>query len=96
MTTARYRFVNHSIFPEPSAERDMEEMECTSCPETSGCLPYAECQTWALKHAGRTAHFGFRLLTTNYFRVVRHEDGPPEAPALLVPNPGQVEPAEQV
>jgi hypothetical protein len=37
------------------------------------------------------AHFGYRLITTNYYRVVRHEDGPPEAPALLVPNPGQVE-----
>jgi hypothetical protein len=90
------RFVNHSIGPEPQAERDMEEMGCTTCDEVSGCLPYDECQMWALKHAGRKAHFGFRLITTNYYRVVRHEDGPPEAPALLSPHPVQVGTAEQV
>jgi hypothetical protein len=90
------RFVNHSIGLEPQAERDMEEMECTTCSESSGCLPFDECQTWALKHAGRKSHFGFRLTTTNYYRVVRHEDGPPEPPAPLVPSPGRAEPAERV
>jgi hypothetical protein len=84
-TKSLYRFVNHSIGPEPAAEKDMEEMACTSCDETSGCLPYEQCQEWALKHAGRTAHFGYRQTTTNYHRVVRHDDGPPEAPALSVP-----------
>jgi hypothetical protein len=84
-TKALYRFVDHSIGPEPTAEKDMEEMACTSCDETSGCLPYDQCQEWALRHAGRTAHFGYRQTTTNYHRVVRHDDGPPEAPALSVP-----------
>jgi hypothetical protein len=74
------RYVTHSISRDPQAEVDMEEMFCTSCNEASGCLPIAEAQDWAMRHAGRTHHFGFRLQTTNYYLVTRHVDAPQQHP----------------
>jgi hypothetical protein len=75
---AVYRFVTHSIALEPGAERDMEEMFCTSCPESSGCVSLDDARDWAMKHTGLKAeHTGFRLETTNYYRVIRHDESPP-------------------
>uniref|UniRef100_A0AAU3I9H9 DUF7848 domain-containing protein n=1 Tax=Streptomyces sp. NBC_01393 TaxID=2903851 RepID=A0AAU3I9H9_9ACTN len=80
---ALYRYVDHEIGLDPAAERDMEEMFCTSCPEGSGCIPIADAQDWAMRHTGSTGHTGFRLQTTNYYRVIRKGDPPPsQAPAV--------------
>jgi hypothetical protein len=69
-----WKYVMHSIDLDPAAERDMEEMFCTSCPEQSGCVSLDDARDWAMKHTGRTKHTGFRLQTTNYYRVTRHEE----------------------
>jgi hypothetical protein len=77
---AVFRYVTHSIGLDPAAERDMEEMFCTSCPESSGCVSIDDARDWAMRHTGRTKHDGFRLETTNYYRVTRH-DGRQSEPA---------------
>lgn len=73
-----FRYVTHSIGLDPAAERDMEEMFCTSCPESSGCVSIDDARDWAMRHTGRTKHDGFRLETTNYYRVTRHDGRKPE------------------
>ncbi|MFE9525116.1 hypothetical protein [Streptomyces sp. NPDC006631] len=91
-----YRFVDYSIGLDPHAERDMEEMACTTCGDLSGCLPFGETQDWAIQHAAKTGHTGFRQVTTNYHRVVRNDRD--LAPQLSVPavfTPGQVVPPER-
>jgi hypothetical protein len=77
---AVFRYVTHSIGLDPAAERDMEEMFCSSCPESSGCVSIDDARDWAMRHTGRTKHDGFRLETTNYYRVTRH-DGRQSEPA---------------
>lgn len=96
MSRSVLRFVDYSIGLDPHAERDMEEMACTSCSEGSGCLPFAEVQEWAIRHTAQTGHTGFRQVTTNYHRVVRHDqDLAPQLSVPVVSMPGQVEPPER-
>jgi hypothetical protein len=71
---ALYKFVTHSISLDPQAERDLDEMECTTCHLTSGVVKKLDDgRDWAMQHTGQTHHTGFRLTTTNHYRVTRHE-----------------------
>jgi hypothetical protein len=71
--TRVFRFVDYSIGLDPNTSRDMEEMECTSCGDPSGCDSFDNIVKWAINHTARTGHSGFRQITTNYHRVVRHD-----------------------
>jgi hypothetical protein len=74
VTRSVIRHVDHTIGLDPHAERDMEDLECTSCDWKAGGIPFGDLQEQALKHAGAEKHYGFRQVTTNYWRVVRHDE----------------------
>jgi hypothetical protein len=95
VTRSVIRHVDHTIGLDPHAERDMEDLSCTSCDWTAGGLPFSDLQQQAMKHAGAEKHYGFRQVTTNYWRVVRHDqDLAPQLSVPVVPR-GQVEPPER-
>ncbi|MER5754417.1 hypothetical protein [Streptomyces sp. NPDC002088] len=98
---AMYRHLEHSIYLDPNAERDLEDVECTGCDWTAGGggaglgLTFPQIQDAVLKHTGATGHSGFRQVTTNYWRVVRSgQDVATQLSVPVVPTPGQVEPPE--
>jgi hypothetical protein len=66
-------FVNMSLGSEPDTV-PLYAAECARCPERSE--PHEEQDSpelWCLMHAGRTAHFEFRGIVTNFFRVTPEE-----------------------
>lgn len=66
---------------EPGASPPIYELECTGCLDTSGASEMAvDPQTWALDHASRTGHTGFRGVVTSFFRAQ-----PAGVPALPAP-----------
>ncbi|MGW0626114.1 DUF7848 domain-containing protein [Streptomyces sp. NPDC002758] len=95
MTRSLFRHVDHAIGLDPHAERDMEDLECTSCDWKVGGLPFADLQEQAIKHAGAEKHYGFRQITTNYWRVVRHDEDLATQLSVPVATGGEVEPPEQ-
>jgi hypothetical protein len=65
----------------------MEDLECLGCDWTANGggqgLTFQQILDAAMKHTGATGHSGFRQITTNYWRVVRHDEE--IAPQLSVP-----------
>ncbi|MFF1701200.1 hypothetical protein [Streptomyces sp. NPDC058252] len=85
------RHVDHSIGLDPHADRDMEDLACTTfeCGWKVSGQDFGELQDAAMKHSGEKQHFGFRQVTTNYWRVVRHDQDVAEQ-LRVSPSPGVV------
>ncbi len=72
---AVYRYVPHTIRHAPEGGV-IYEAHCTEsgCTAASGPASAQEtAQDWALRHAGRTGHSGFRRVVTDHARVTRDE-----------------------
>lgn len=74
MSRFRMRFVNMSLSNEDD-NPPLYTAECVQCPEKSE--PHEDQDSpelWCLMHAGRTRHFEFRGIVTNFFKVTPEED----------------------
>ncbi|GAA0452211.1 hypothetical protein GCM10009544_13760 [Streptomyces stramineus] len=72
MTVVRsvWRFVDWVLRLDVVGSAPVFEMECTSCGAGSEASESAvEPQMWALGHAGRSGHTGFRAVHTSFFRA---------------------------
>ncbi|MFC5718988.1 hypothetical protein ACFP1Z_02175 [Streptomyces gamaensis] len=68
------RFVDWVLRMDVSGTLPIFEMQCTTCGESSGAVEDpGPPQEWALQHAGKRAHTGFRGVNTTYFRA-EHAD----------------------
>jgi hypothetical protein len=57
--------------PEEGASPPIYELECTTCLDTSAADEDAEVtRGWALDHADRNGHLGFRGVHTSFWRVL--------------------------
>jgi hypothetical protein len=71
------KHMEHSIYLDPNARRDIEDLECTDCDWTTEgegrSLSFQQLLDLAMKHTGSTGHSGFQQTTTNFWRVVRED-----------------------
>ncbi|MFC5718995.1 hypothetical protein ACFP1Z_02210 [Streptomyces gamaensis] len=68
------RYVDWTLRVDYSGSEPIYEIECMTCGESSAPVEDpGPPQDWALRHAGKTAHTGFRGLNTTFFRA-EHAD----------------------
>lgn len=73
------KMADWTISPDPSegASPPIRQTECTSCCAASEpSIIQLDTDRWALQHAARTRHTGFRETTTAFLRVTCAEGGP--------------------
>lgn len=71
---ARMRFGQWTLTRDSADGPLVHVAECTTCGEQSGdAETWGEPQLWCLRHAGRTAHTGFRATVVSLFRASLEE-----------------------
>lgn len=71
---SRMRFINMSLGNEED-KKPLYTAECVACPEKSEPHEDQDApELWCLMHAGRTRHFEYRGIVTNFFKVTPEEE----------------------